>query len=48
MKIEIKNHVDNWQIIKDNAMFTIHKDTGKYPSSDWKKKILRAEHSPLR
>lgn len=48
MRIEIKNYVDSWQIIKDNAMFTIHKDTGKYPSSDWKKKILRAEHSPIR
>lgn len=29
-------------------MNTIGKETGKYPSSEWKRKILRAEHSPIR
>ena len=33
---------------KDNALFTIHKENGKYPTSDWKRKTLMAEHSPIR
>lgn len=48
MQIRIKWHEDMWQEIKNNAMFTIHKDGGKYPDSVWKKKILLAEHSPIR
>lgn len=48
MRVEIKNYKDNWQEIKDAALFTIHKDNGKYPTSEWKKKILLAEHSPIR
>ena len=37
-----------WQEIKDDALFTIHKENGKYPTSEWKRKILMAEHSPIR
>lgn len=37
-----------WQEIKDDALFTIHKENGKYPTSEWKQKILMAEHSPIR
>ncbi len=37
-----------WQEIKDSALFTIHKENGKYPSNEWKRKILMAEHSPIR
>lgn len=48
MKVEIKWHEDMWQEIKDNAMFTVHKDSGKYPDSKWKEDILLAEHSPIR
>ena len=48
MKVVIKWHEDMWQEIKDNAMFTIHKENGKYPDSKWKKGILMAEHSPIR
>ena len=49
MKVIIRNYQDNWQIIKDNALFTIHKfGGGQYPTSKWKKKILMAEHSPIR
>ena len=48
MRIEIKRHLDMWQEIKDSAVFTLHKDTGKYPDSDWKKRMLIAEHSPIR
>lgn len=48
MKVEIKKYEDNWQEIKDAALFTIHKDNGKYPTSEWKSKMLLAEHSPIR
>lgn len=48
MRAEIKWHEDMWKEIKDDALFTIHKKTGKYPSSDWKKRIILAEHSPIR
>jgi len=41
-------HEDNWQDIKDVTMTTIGKTTGKYPDSDWKLKLIRAEHSPIR
>ena len=48
MKIEILNYTDNWQAVKNAAMNTIGKEDGKYPSSEWKWKILSAEHSPIR
>jgi len=48
MRCEIKWHVDMWQEIKDDALFTIHKENGKYPTSKWKLDILKAEHSPIR
>ena len=48
MKAVIKWHEDMWQEIKDSALFTIHKSNGKYPDSEWKNKILMAEHSPIR
>jgi len=48
MKVAIKWHEDMWQEIKNDAMFTIHKNHGKYPDSAWKKKMLLAEHSPIR
>lgn len=48
MHCEIVNYTDQWQIIKDNALFTIHKNNGKYPTSKWKRDILLAEHSPIR
>ena len=48
MRAEIKWHEDMWQEIKDDALFTIHKENGKYPKTKWKKDILMAEHSPIR
>ena len=48
MKAEILNYTDNWQAVKNAAMNTVGKETGKYPDSDWKKRILLAEHSPIR
>ena len=46
--IDIFEHEDNWQEIKDSAMNTIGKNTGKYPDSKWKKELLLSEHSPIR
>ena len=48
MKATLINYQDNWQAVKDAAMNTIGKEGGKYPSSGWKRKILLAEHSPIR
>ena len=42
------DYKDNWQAVKNAAMNTIGKDSGKAPSSVWKRKILLAEHSPIR
>lgn len=46
--IDIFKHEDNWQDVKDSTMNTIGKDTGIYPSSDWKRRLLLSEHSPIR
>ena len=48
MKVDIFKHEDNWQDIKDSTMNTIGKDTGKYPTSEYKRKLILAEHSPIR
>ena len=40
---------DNWLDVKQSARTTIGREgSGKYPSDEWKKKILLAEHSPIR
>lgn len=48
MKVDRFKHEDNWQDIKDATMNTIGKESGVYPSSEWKLKLIRAEHSPIR
>ena len=48
MTAELLNYIDNWQEVKNAAMNTIGKPTGKYPDTGWKKRILMAEHSPIR
>lgn len=48
MHIENFKHQDNWQEVKDATMNTIGKATGQYPNADWKLKLIRAEHSPIR
>lgn len=48
MKIELKNYQDNWQGIKNATMNTIGKNKGTYPTSEWKRKLLLSEHSPIR
>ena len=48
MKVELLSISDNWQNIKNAAMITIGKTSGKYPDSEWKRKLLLSEHSPIR
>ena len=48
MEVDIFEHEDNWQGIKDATMNTIGKTTGKYPDSEWKRKLIMSEHSPIR
>lgn len=48
LRVEVRHYEDMWQTIKNATMTTIGKDKGKYPDSQWKKDILRAEHSPIR
>jgi len=41
--------IGTWRDVADAARTTIRKDAGdKEPSSKWKKRILLAEHSPIR
>ena len=47
-EISIINYEDKWQDVNNLAMNTIGKESGKYPDSKWKMKMLKAEHSPIR
>lgn len=48
MYIDNFKHEDNWQDIKDATMNTIGKSTGKYPDTEWKRRLILSEHSPIR
>jgi len=48
MEVKVIGYEDHWQEVKDLAMNTIGKNEGTYPSSEWKRKMLMAEHSPIR
>ena len=48
MKVEVIEYVDNWMKIKRCTMNTIGKDSTIYPDSEYKAKLLRSEHSPIR
>lgn len=48
MYCKILNIKGDWQDVKNAAMTTIGKDSGQSPSSDWKRKMLKCEHSPIR
>lgn len=49
MRTELINYQDNWTAARNAALNTVGKDTSKYyPSPEWKKRIIRAEHSPIR
>ena len=48
MKIKVLKYEDSWQEVKNATMTTINKEGGKYPDSEWKRKLLLSEHSPIR
>ena len=48
VRVEVRWHEDMWQEVKNATMTTVGKDKGKYPDTDWKRKMLIAEHSPIR
>lgn len=49
MRAEVKYNDNNiWQEIKNNALFTIHKESKVPPTDEWKLKMLLSEHSPIR
>jgi len=48
MKISFLKIKGDWQEVKDAAMTTIGKDAGATPSSEWKRRMLLCEHSPIR
>lgn len=39
---------EDWLFCKQCALNTIGKDSNKIPTEEWKRKILKAEHSPIR
>ncbi|MBR6258709.1 MAG: FAD-dependent thymidylate synthase [Oscillospiraceae bacterium] len=48
MYVEWLKCEDNWQDIKNATMTTIGKSRGAYPDHEWKLKLIRSEHSPIR
>ena len=50
IKVEMIKHPtdEDWLFCKQCALNTIGKSSTKLPSSEWKEKILKAEHSPIR
>ena len=47
-KATITNFNVNWLSIKSACMTTVSKKAGKEPNSDWKRKLLICQHSPIR
>lgn len=48
MDIKILSITKNWLDIKNAALNTIGKQSNKEPTSEWKRRILLCEHSPIR
>lgn len=48
MKIELREYYDRWQSIKNATLNTISLNKGSYPDSEYKRKLLMSEHSPIR
>ena len=49
MKVELKNEKGDWKEVLTRARTTVGKEElGKEPSDNFKKRILMAEHSPIR
>lgn len=50
MRVELLNYPDEkrWFEVKERALVTIGKKAVTPPTEEWKKKMLRARHSPIR
>lgn len=50
MKVEILKHPteEDWMFCKTCALNTVGKTSLVLPTQEWKEKILKAEHSPIR
>lgn len=50
MKVEMIKYPtdDDWLFCKQCTLNTIGKTTTKLPTDEWKKKLLKSEHSPIR
>lgn len=50
MKVILIKHPDDndWLLAKQCALVTVSKESDKVPSMEWKRKLLRSEHSPIR
>lgn len=50
MKVEILKHPteEDWMLCKKCTLVTVSKDSNKPPTEEWKTKILKANHSPIR
>jgi len=49
VRVEFLGRKGTWREVANSANTTIHKDSGiKEPSSDWKRRMLLCEHSPIR
>ena len=39
---------EDWLLCKDCTLVTVGKESVKPPTEEWKRKLLRANHSPIR
>lgn len=48
MHVKLIEISKNWKDIKNSALTTVGKESNTEPSTEWKRKILFSEHSPIR
>lgn len=50
MKVEVLKHPteEDWLLCKKCTLVTVSKDSDKPPTDEWKVKLLKANHSPIR
>lgn len=50
MKIELLKHPtdEDWMLCKKCTLVTVSKDSDRPPTEEWKRKLLKANHSPIR
>lgn len=50
MNVEILKHptAEDWRLCKKLTLMTVWKDSDKEPTDEWKVKLLKANHSPIR